>query len=100
RISRREILRRATALYIRTGTLSSPKLIEPDQSALAMAEIVPTAWLDAKSDQGAAGDLAWQHQPEAVGNGAAACSPKAAAIPLIALPSAKLRGTKSHSSKL
>ena len=30
------MLRRATALYIRTGTFSSPKLIEPDQIALAM----------------------------------------------------------------
>ena len=37
RISRSAMLRRATALYMRTGTFSSPKLIEPDQIALAMA---------------------------------------------------------------
>jgi hypothetical protein len=41
RISRSAMLRRATALYIRTGTFSSPKLMEPDQIALAMAGIVP-----------------------------------------------------------
>jgi len=32
-------LRRATALYSRTGTFSSPKLIEPDQIALAIGRL-------------------------------------------------------------
>src|ERR1700742_2895967 len=36
RISRRAMLRRATALYMRTGTFRSPKEIEPDLIALAM----------------------------------------------------------------
>src|SRR5690348_18468081 len=41
RISRREMPRRATALYSFTGTLSSPKLIEPLQIALAIADHLP-----------------------------------------------------------
>jgi hypothetical protein len=41
RISRSAMLRRATALYMRTGTFSSPKLIEPDQIALAISGLSP-----------------------------------------------------------
>src|SRR6187402_343533 len=41
RISRRPMLRRATALYSFTGTLSSPKLIEPLQIALAIGVHLP-----------------------------------------------------------
>jgi hypothetical protein len=44
------MLRLATALYIRTGTFSSPKLMEPDQIALAMAGIVPVFALAVLND--------------------------------------------------
>src|ERR1700753_4455427 len=54
RISRSAMLRRATALYMRTGTFNSPKLIEPDQIALAMAGIVPTSAKDANPPTGSA----------------------------------------------
>src|SRR6202012_6219333 len=57
RISRSAMLRRATALYMRTGTFSSPKEIEPDQIALAMPGILPTIGHSANPPHGSAEKL-------------------------------------------
>src|SRR6201989_2632126 len=51
RISRRAMLRRATALYMRTGTFSSPKLIVPLQIALAIRQISLPGLFQANSEE-------------------------------------------------